>query len=177
VDDGGVDVRVGLEVEGAQRLLPWEPGCFDTTFGAVPGSVVAFGDQQLGQERPVGHLPRPAASAMSPNWLRIVGNRSIRLAVSMEASAACSVIPPRRGVVMVCQLLLSVGGRSRSSWAVREGNGRVSAGRRAAIDPGRRMPLLTRRVQIREQDRVDHRRERVEFRAPLRIRLPRLRRR
>jgi hypothetical protein len=33
-----------------------EPGRFDQPLGAAPGAVVAFGHQQLGEERAVGHL-------------------------------------------------------------------------------------------------------------------------
>ena len=56
VDDGGVDVRVGVEVEAAQGFLPGEPGSLDPPFGAAAGAVVAFGHQQLGEEGAVGHL-------------------------------------------------------------------------------------------------------------------------
>ena len=56
VDDGGVDVGVGVEVEVAQRLLPGEPGGLDPPFGAAAGAVVALGHQQLGEEAAVGHL-------------------------------------------------------------------------------------------------------------------------
>jgi hypothetical protein len=45
VDDGGVEVGVGVEVEGAQRLLAGEPGGFDPPFGAAAGAVVALGHQ------------------------------------------------------------------------------------------------------------------------------------
>jgi hypothetical protein len=56
VDDGRVDVGVGVEVEGAQRLLSWERGGFDPAVGAATGAVVAFGHKQLGEKPAVGHL-------------------------------------------------------------------------------------------------------------------------
>ncbi len=56
MDDRGVDVGVGLEVELAQRLLPGEGGGLEAAFGAAPVAVVALGHQQLGQEPAVGHL-------------------------------------------------------------------------------------------------------------------------
>lgn len=56
VDRGGVHVGVGGEVEVAQRLLAGEAGGLDASFGASAVAVVALGQQQLGQERPVGHL-------------------------------------------------------------------------------------------------------------------------
>ena len=56
VDDGGVDVRVGVEVEGAQRFLAGEPGGPDLPLGAAAVAVVALGHEQLGEEAAVGHL-------------------------------------------------------------------------------------------------------------------------
>jgi hypothetical protein len=56
VDGGGVDVRVGVEVEVVEPLLPREAGGFDSTGGAPAGPVVALGEQQLGEEATVGHL-------------------------------------------------------------------------------------------------------------------------
>ena len=52
----GGDVRVGLEVEGPQFLLPREAGGLDPAFGAAAAPVVAFGHQQFGEEPAVGHL-------------------------------------------------------------------------------------------------------------------------
>jgi hypothetical protein len=56
VDDGGVDGRVGVEGEGAQRFLAGEPGGLDLALGAAAGAVVALGHEHLGEEAPVGHL-------------------------------------------------------------------------------------------------------------------------
>jgi hypothetical protein len=56
VNDGCVDVPVGLEVEGPQRLLPRELRRLDPPFGASPGPVVTLGHQQLGEEPAIGHL-------------------------------------------------------------------------------------------------------------------------
>ena len=56
VDDGGVDGRVRIEVEGAQRLLAGEPGGLDLALGAAAGAVVALGHEHLGEETAVGHL-------------------------------------------------------------------------------------------------------------------------
>jgi hypothetical protein len=45
VDDGGIDVGVGIEIESAQRLLPRERCGLDAAFGAAACAVVAFGDE------------------------------------------------------------------------------------------------------------------------------------
>jgi hypothetical protein len=45
VDDGGVDVGVGVEVERTQALVPRERGGLDPPFGATPGPVVALGHE------------------------------------------------------------------------------------------------------------------------------------
>jgi hypothetical protein len=45
VDDGWVDVGVGVEVEDAQALVAGKRGRFDAAFGAAPGPVVAFGHE------------------------------------------------------------------------------------------------------------------------------------
>jgi hypothetical protein len=46
----------GTVVEGAQRLVPREPGGLDPALGAAAGAVVALGHEQLGEEPAVGHL-------------------------------------------------------------------------------------------------------------------------
>jgi hypothetical protein len=56
VDDGGVDVRVGVEVERAQAFVAGERGGFDPAFGAAAGPVVTLGHEQLGEEPAVGQL-------------------------------------------------------------------------------------------------------------------------
>src|SRR5947208_10070422 len=56
VDRGGVDGGGGVEVEVSEPLLPGEPGGFDPPNGAAPVTVVAFRQQQLGQEPSVGQL-------------------------------------------------------------------------------------------------------------------------
>lgn len=56
VNDGGVDVVVGEEVEGPQSFVAGERGGFDASFGAAPVAVIAFGHEQLGEEAAVGHL-------------------------------------------------------------------------------------------------------------------------
>lgn len=56
MNHGRIDVGIGVEVKGAQRLVAWEPGGFDASFGAAAGAVVAFGHQQLGQKAAVAHL-------------------------------------------------------------------------------------------------------------------------
>lgn len=55
-DGGGVDVRVGVEVKGPQRLLPGEARGLDPSFRTAPGPVVALRHQQLSEEATVGHL-------------------------------------------------------------------------------------------------------------------------
>ena len=96
VDGGGVDVRVGVEVEVAEPFVAREAGGFDPAGGAAPVPVVAFGHQQLGEETPVGELfllrrrraiVEPGADGRQPQQ---------RQAWSMAASAACSVSPRRR---------------------------------------------------------------------------------
>jgi len=56
VNHGRIDVGIAVEVEGAQRLVAWEPSGLDASFGAAAGAVVAFGHQQLGQKAAVAHL-------------------------------------------------------------------------------------------------------------------------
>lgn len=45
VDHGGVDVGVGVEVEGPQGLLPGELGGLDPTLGPASCTVVTLGEQ------------------------------------------------------------------------------------------------------------------------------------
>ena len=56
VDRRRVDRGVGGEVEVGQRLGSGEAGFVDAAGGAALLAVVALGEQQLGQERPVGQL-------------------------------------------------------------------------------------------------------------------------
>ena len=56
MDDGGVDVRVGGEIEGPQGFVAREGGGFDAAFGAAAGPIVALGHEQFGEEAAVGHL-------------------------------------------------------------------------------------------------------------------------
>ena len=52
----GLIVGVRGEVEVRQRFGPGESRFVDAAGGAALFAVVAFGEQQLGQERPVGQL-------------------------------------------------------------------------------------------------------------------------
>ncbi len=45
VDHGGIDVGVGVEVEGPQGLLAGELGGLDPAFGPASGAIVALGKQ------------------------------------------------------------------------------------------------------------------------------------
>ncbi len=56
VDGRGGDVGVGVEVEVVQVLGAGEAGFFDAAGAAAPVAVVAFGQQQLGEEAAVGEL-------------------------------------------------------------------------------------------------------------------------
>ncbi len=56
VDHRGADVRVGVEVEVVQPLLPREPGGLDAPFRAAPVAVVALGEEQLDEKAAVGQL-------------------------------------------------------------------------------------------------------------------------
>ena len=56
VDDGRIDMWVGVELKSAQALVPRERSRFDPAFGTAACPVVAFGHEQLGQEAAVGHL-------------------------------------------------------------------------------------------------------------------------
>ena len=56
MDGGGVDVRVGVEVEVGQPFRAGEPGGFDSADGSALGAVVAFGQEQFGEEPVVREL-------------------------------------------------------------------------------------------------------------------------
>jgi hypothetical protein len=99
VDGGGVDVGVGLEVEVPDPLVPREPGCFDAAGGPSPVPVVALGQEQFGEEPPVGELflrpggPAPGgrcdAACDAPSGPRAACHRS-------EASPGPASGPPPR---------------------------------------------------------------------------------
>ena len=64
VDGGRVDVGVGVEVEVVEPFVSGKAGGLDPAGGAAPGPVVALGEQQLGEEAPVGRVvPSPPRSA------------------------------------------------------------------------------------------------------------------
>lgn len=50
VDGGRVDVRVGLEVEVSEPLVPREPGRFDSAERGAAVPVVTFREEQLDEE-------------------------------------------------------------------------------------------------------------------------------
>ena len=56
VDGGGVDVRVRVEVEVSDPFVPREPGGLDPADGGASVAVVAFREQQFGEEALVGEL-------------------------------------------------------------------------------------------------------------------------
>lgn len=75
-----------------QRFVPGKSGGADPASGASAGSVVAFGDQQVGQEGPLAHLFGAGVLGDRLELDRTVGSRSMRQAWSSAASAACSVM-------------------------------------------------------------------------------------
>jgi hypothetical protein len=97
VDRGGVDVRVGVEVEIPEPLIPREPGFFDPSNPGAVVAVVALHQQQLRQEplvaelllvrggrglvndRPNRRKTKPAASLVNSG-----GRGSVSLVVSGE---------------------------------------------------------------------------------------------
>jgi hypothetical protein len=56
VDGRWGDVGVGVEVEVVQGFEAGEAGLFDAAGAAASVAVVAFGQQQLGEEAAVGEL-------------------------------------------------------------------------------------------------------------------------
>lgn len=56
IDGGGIDVRVRVEVEIPEPLVPREPCCFDAPHGGAPVAVVALGQQQFCEESLIAQL-------------------------------------------------------------------------------------------------------------------------
>ena len=89
VDGGGVDRGVGLVVEVGQPLLPRESGGVQPGMGATLFAVHALAHQQLGRHPAVGQVLVFGLGDCLGWWVRTVGRRRTRQAVSIAASAAC----------------------------------------------------------------------------------------
>lgn len=136
VDDRSVDVPVGLEVEGPQRILPWELRRLDAPVRSGGGPVVALGHQRFGEEPAIGHLVPGGCFGQFGELGPEVGSLSMRHACSTAAAAACSV-SPRWRLSVTASLPWQRGGRPPAwlSAAGRRPRSEAAAGCRPAAAP------------------------------------------